>query len=294
MPIYYRDNQYAGINAHLHSILQNDRYGWATFHGAHIIDIARTLDTVLPEGYFALPERSMQIRQANGEPDSTPPQTRRPDIAIIRQSQQVSGVSKPSPVANPTLRLPAIEQPDLDDDFLTAVSIRRVDPDHRFGQPVTWLELLSPTNKPPHSGYRQYADKRRATLEAGLVLVELDYLHESHPIEPRIPSYANRDANAHPYMIIITDPRPTLADAEMLVYGFDVDAPVPVLPVPLSLPDAVTVDFGAIYNATYASLRAYGQQVDYAQQPVNWPAYTTPDQARIKARMQAVQHAQDK
>ena len=36
MPVHQRDNQYRGVNAHLHSLLQREGGGWEMFHAAHI------------------------------------------------------------------------------------------------------------------------------------------------------------------------------------------------------------------------------------------------------------------
>jgi hypothetical protein len=56
-------NQYLGINAHLHSLLQNEG-GWDSFHGLHIGDLTKTLQAqLLPMGYEARLKRSLQIRR---------------------------------------------------------------------------------------------------------------------------------------------------------------------------------------------------------------------------------------
>ncbi|MDZ4765058.1 MAG: hypothetical protein SGI73_10955 [Chloroflexota bacterium] len=64
MPIHLRDNQYRGVNAHLHSLLQSDYDGWETFHRDHIGYLRLELERALPveSGYFVLAERSLQIR----------------------------------------------------------------------------------------------------------------------------------------------------------------------------------------------------------------------------------------
>jgi hypothetical protein len=56
-------NQYLGINAHLHSLLQNEGE-WNSFHGLHIADLTTTLQAqLLPMGYEANLKRSLQIRR---------------------------------------------------------------------------------------------------------------------------------------------------------------------------------------------------------------------------------------
>ena len=54
-------NQFAGINPHLNSYLQQPDGGWETFHARHISDIATTLDDMLPPNYYAVEEKSLQI-----------------------------------------------------------------------------------------------------------------------------------------------------------------------------------------------------------------------------------------
>ena len=63
MAIHYRENQYAGINAHLHSYLQSEPAGWEEFHGMHISHLAETLDLLLPDGYLVRPEKQRESRK---------------------------------------------------------------------------------------------------------------------------------------------------------------------------------------------------------------------------------------
>ena len=62
MPNRSRQNQYRGINAHLHSALQNDG-GWDSFHTNHIVDLGRAIDACLPIGYVVDIKPSLQIRR---------------------------------------------------------------------------------------------------------------------------------------------------------------------------------------------------------------------------------------
>lgn len=63
MPIYHRDNRYAGVNAHLHSIFQAQG-GWSSLHTNIIAELARHLNSRLPEGYLVDIEQSLQIRHS--------------------------------------------------------------------------------------------------------------------------------------------------------------------------------------------------------------------------------------
>lgn len=66
-------NQYWGINAHLHSLWQAEG-GWDEFHASHLIYLANALKIpLLPMGYTAGVQQSLQIRCANtsdGKPEA--------------------------------------------------------------------------------------------------------------------------------------------------------------------------------------------------------------------------------
>lgn len=64
-PVRSVRNQYLGINAQLHSILQSDG-GWGNFHTRHIVHLADWLNAqVRSRGYVAVVEDSLQIRRAD-------------------------------------------------------------------------------------------------------------------------------------------------------------------------------------------------------------------------------------
>jgi len=57
-------NLYNGINAHLHSLIQNDpNEDWDGFHTQLITEIARALNAVLPDDYIVDVERSLQLKE---------------------------------------------------------------------------------------------------------------------------------------------------------------------------------------------------------------------------------------
>ncbi|MBC8100043.1 MAG: DUF4058 family protein, partial [Armatimonadetes bacterium] len=296
MPIHLKHNPYKGINAHLHSDFQHTD-GWGGFHSAQIIDLMRALDRKLPAGYIVDNEQSMQIRDYH--PDSgeaLKPDARsniKPDTVIVQAYPGMAGGGSAlaEAIDTPTRTLTATATADYDDQrlYLRAVAIRVLEPDLRFGRVVTLIELLSPSNKPGGSGFWQYAEKRILTLQAGIVLVELDYLHETPSPVPYIPSYPAHDPAAYPYSILVTDPRPTLAQGKAQFYGIRVDQVLPRVAIPLGTGDAaIAFDFNAAYQQTFTSASVYGLRADYAQLPAHFEAYDAIDQARIQALMQTV------
>jgi hypothetical protein len=154
MPLYSRKNLYRGVNAHLHSRLQGEPGGWEVFHSAHIIHLGEAIGDLLPPGYLVEPEKSMQIRAFrpdSGEPTTTAQMRRpQPDITIYHEFASEPPPSGKTQVTTPTLTLPAVESipPDAPE-YLTSLVIYRVADTEGIGTPVTWVELLSPTNKPP-------------------------------------------------------------------------------------------------------------------------------------------------
>lgn len=275
-------NPYPGVDAHLNSYLLQPDGGWESFHAEHIIRVREALDAVLPDDYYAASEKSLQIGGYGVEP----PTRTRPDVSVYmeRRGDAVAAVD----AEPPTQVLPI---PTLTHEFdITAVNIYRAERGSMPGVLVTRVEVLSPANKPGGSYAAGYQDKREETLKGGVHLVELDYLHTTAPIMAEIASYPSRQANATPYYVLVTDPHPFVDDQPAaLLYGVAVDAPLPRFAVPLAGEDAVALDLQAAYNTTYAGAKVFGRLADYTQPPVNFDAYRTEDQAKIRAVMNQFQ-----
>lgn len=289
MAIRAPNNLYRGINAHLHSILQNEPGDWESFHAAHIADLRSALERQLPPFYVARGERGLQIRET-GEENGSPGGGRTvPDVTIY----QLGATSRDNlpideGISSPTITIPVAETlARLEDDYLTSIVIYEIE-GGRLGRPVTRIELFSPANKPPKSGYRQYLRKRDETLKGGMRLVEVDYLHQSRSPVPNVPDYTSHNADTTPYTIIVSDPRPSLDIGKTFVYGFHVDDPLPVVTIPLSGNDHINFDFGAVYNYSYNEQRYHYFIVDYAELPEKFDTYSPFDQERIRQVMARV------
>ena len=221
----------------------------AFFHGMHISHLAAEIDALLPPGYFAEPERGLQIKPyhpVSGEEiriERT--QRHKPDISIYTSEvSQTTNYPASETISTPTFELSAIESLALDSEaYLQGIAIREVT-ENELGRPVTWIELLSPTNKGGGSGANQYLEGRESTLRARIALVEIDYLHQSPPVIPLIPSYPDREAAAYPYYVAVTNPRPNFQDGRLRVYGIEIDGTMPIVPIPLADADSFNLDFG--------------------------------------------------
>lgn len=249
--------------------------------------MARDLNGRLPEGYLVDVEQSLQIREIpldTGERLHRP----QPDLTVYRQpgAPAISGGG----AAIPTLTQSILETIDLDEDlYYAAVVIYRLEGSGTRGRAVTRIELLSPTNK-EGDGAIQYREKRITTLKSGLALVEIDLLHETPPVIRGVPRYPTEPGSTA-YRITISDLVPSFASGLAQTYAFPVDSPIPALSLPMGAGQTVRVEWQSVYDETFRSLRAYSQRVDYAERPPRFDRYSSEDQARILARMSAVQNA---
>lgn len=288
MPLHSPRNEYAGVNAHLHSFYQSHG-GWEGFHGKHVGDMAELITPLLPRGYVVDIEQSLQLREIH--PD-TGERIRRPqpDLTLFQaavvEPHSVGAISSSSAVA--TLTQPVARTIYLQERLhYSALLILRVDDSLALGKPITRIELLSPSNK-YGVGFIEYSEKRLLALKSGVRLVEIDYLHETDPVVVGVPSYARGEAGSHAYTITINDPNPDMDAGLATTFGFDVDVAIPTLDIPLDAGKSFALDFNAAYNKTFNSLSAFSLRVDYARPPEHFDSYHAADQARILARMATV------
>jgi hypothetical protein len=294
-PIRVAKNMYRGINAHLHSEWQAGGT-WINFHNAHITDLSRAIAAkVVPLGYRVEIEASVQVRFLDDDVTHY-----RADLTVQPEPLDVLPSRRPRPrqqvdeevlTTSESIALTRlIDFRDTEHPY-PAISIRPSTGAGKDAPPVAWFELLSPSNKQRPRERQEYADKRAALLEAGVVFVEMDYLHLTPPTFARLPRYNPAlppgQPNGTPYRIVVCDPRPYLRRGQAWLEPFGVDDPLPMIYLPLSGKEKVKLHFGPAYHQTLnASYLA--EQVDYAQFPVGWEYYTLADQARIAARMLAV------
>lgn len=281
-----RKNLYPGVNPHLNSALQSTGGDWHSFHNSCIERMADVLEQVLPAGYYPFTEEGLHLNRVDTRTGFliSPTQRNRPDVLINRQSVQAAARPTASSVGTPTLTLPVLDEIP-DDDLLMSVVVFSLEKAGR-GEPITRIELLSPANKPGGGHYNQYMLNRKLTLQSGLRLVEIDWLHETRPIISRMPSYPAGDAQSFPYSILISDPRPSIYEGVTQVYSFHIKDALPLVNIPLEGEDVATVDFGEIYNITFQQRYAYHTVLtDYTQKPVRFETYRNEDQQYILQRM---------
>jgi len=294
MAIHLRENQYQGINAHLHSTLQQ-RGDWSIFHGMHITHLSEALQAILPpdSGYIVVPEKSLQIIRDDFFSGQAQMVRTIPDVGIYKASGGSNLISATPQVATPGATVAVIDT-FTEIETVNAIVIYKTQAEDEdiFGKPITRIELLSPANKPPGSHYPQYISKRHDTLLSGLNLVEIDYLHERRAVLAILADYPQGEPKAYPYVILVSHPYPSLDEGTTDIYGFRVDDPIPTIAIPLAGNETIALDLGKVYNHTFISNFLYGLRlVDYEKIPEGFDTYDEVDQDHIKARMENVKNA---
>lgn len=151
-----------------------------------------------------------------------------PDVEVLRKETKVeeaSGVGLDYPSSTAAALTPATISLNLA--FPVEVRIPVIEiRDRQDNQLITAIEILSPVNK-RNPGLEPYRKKRLRLHEAGVHLLEIDLLRRGerpfkHPYLPK----------SH-YMALLT----RAGSTKTQVWAFNLDDPLPVLPVPLKAPD---------------------------------------------------------
>lgn len=233
---------------------------WSDFHADLATEIRAMLNAEIQPHYYATAVTYVTydiIQVAPVRPHSVSPDvsvwqrkgvepTRTGAVAVLDPPQAKSRV--PLEVA---MRLANIEVREAGTDLL-----------------VTAIEILSPVNKRPGLERQKYLRKRRELLRSEVHVMELDLLRggERSPFDI--------DLLPAPYYVTLSrvEERP-----DVDVWAVQLDARLPVVPVPLSAPDPdVALDLGAIVREVYRR-GGYTSRIDY-RQPVP-PPPLQPEQA---------------
>jgi hypothetical protein len=281
MALNFPDNRYPGVSAHLNSYMQQQNGTWSSFHAKFANTLQELLDSTLPSNYYAALEQGFQISEIGEE--KLQKSGSEPDVSILQKSRSIRSPQSSS-VATPTATIPLRETLEFDDedDRYIRVSVYKSEPDDVRGKLVTAIEIISPSNKPTRQGYAIYVAKRVNLLIAGINLVEIDLLHEGHPINEKLPSYRTGENNSFPYNIGVSIPYPDMESGNLTWYGVDVDKPLPTIILPLAGEEKALLDINTAYNQVFERTRQFSILVDYEKLPVNFERYSATDQQRIK------------
>lgn len=219
---------------------------WSDFHATFVNYWREAIADALPDAYEArIGERVYLIEQ---EPDAR--KLVIPDIGI--SSRELGSASSPV-VDTATLEPVTIPVTVLDGPREPYIEIL-----HRPKRSlVTVLELLSPANKNP-PGRTEYLSKRRALLYQSVNLVELDLLRGGQ----RVPMARALPPGDAYYFVSRAEQRP-----DCQVYSWLLPHALPILPVPLRIPDRdLLIDLAAVFTTAYERGRFY-RTIDYSQPP---------------------------
>jgi Protein of unknown function (DUF4058) len=239
---------------------------WPEVHTRLISAIATTLETRLSDAYFIGVEKRIYQLTADdavliGIPDTTIAQ--RSSVSdpppILEPNSDASATTtlvKPATCLTVTLPMPV----KIRESYL---EIRDIE----TGDVITAIEVLSPANKRTGEGRRAYEFKRQAVLGSQTHLIEIDLLRSGHPM------LMMGSIQATNYRILVS---PSNQRPHAQLYGFNVEQPIPIVPIPLKLGEVdLDLDLQDLLTHIYSQAR-YARRIDYQTRPV--PALPEPSQ----------------
>ena len=239
-------NPFPGMNPYLET-----RGLWPEVHNRLIGAIAAFLRRRLPFRYAVVTEERVVI--GHNPPEEPRRRYAIPDVVISSAAARpaLDRAARETDAAAVTVVLPDTYQ--TRQQFLT---VREQSRDYA----VAVLEILSPSNKYPGDGRREYSDKRQRILHSATHLVEIDLIRVGDPLP--VEGY-DGDA-AYRILVSRNEIRPA---AELYPFGLQSAIPDFVLPL-LNDADEPTLRLGEIVNDAY--LQGYyggGALIDYNDDP---------------------------
>jgi hypothetical protein len=241
---------------------------WKRVHDMLVVMMIEPLQVQLLPRYMAVLEGRLLLRPLDQPAAPAKFNLRLPDVVVteprLGATERGGGVLVAAPPLEATQPL-WVEEPELRI-WHSFLEIRTVEE----GAVVTVVELLSPWNKSPGEGQREYHEKQRAVLLSDTNLVEIDLLRAgAHTVAFRPQSLPPSD-----YRICIH--RVARRDG-FEVIPFSVRHPFPRIGVPLRGGERdVLLDLPAVFTRVYDS-GAFFAQVDYSGLPD--PPLAGPDAA---------------
>lgn len=235
---------------------------WPDVHHRLITAIGDVLAPQVAPRYYVWIEQRTYIVEVDGEE-----RIARPDVAIITAPSETGGdpfggggiplgagplgeggvATSVASIAQ-TVTLPQFEE--MREGYL---EIREA----QTHEVVTVIELLSPSNKVPGEGRKEYEAKRRHVLCTLTGFVEIDLLRAGEPM-------AMNPLPKSDYRILV---RAGGGGYRARLYAFGVRQPIPEVPVPLRYGEKeVRLALGRLLGEIYDRAR-YDLSVDYRQPP---------------------------
>jgi hypothetical protein len=188
-----------------------------------------------------------------------------PDVSVTTERRKKTSrkkggtaVAEPVVTAEPVLMRAFIEEEHRE----AFVEIYEATPEQRL---VTCIEVLSPSNKRPHTpGWDIYLRKRQSLLLGETNLVEIDFLRGGRRM-PMLDPWPNS-----PYTILVSRAKKYGLCRVWPVYS---QLPAPSVPIPLAKPDPdILLDLQPMIDSIYQRSR-YERSIDY-RKPLDPPLDT--------------------
>jgi hypothetical protein len=178
-----------------------------------------------------------------------------PDVAVLAQTRRSENAGAVTTVVAPQVESMTVTLPIAQEIKEGYLEIREV----ATGRVVTAIEVLSPSNKRAGAGRDAYENKRQRVLSSLTHLVEIDLLRAGKPMDM---------LNAPPksdYRILVSrsHQRP-----QAQLYSFDVQHPIPLLPLPLAPNDDEPIlNLHQLLDEIYEQA-GFDLTIDYTQPPI--------------------------
>lgn len=224
---------------------------WNDVHGKLITYIADDLNEALPPRYRA----ALQERVVIADLDQPLSGARYPDVAIL-EAPVIAGAGPATRSTRAMVVSPALLT--YQGDPLTQYTIEIVDT--KFGEKVvTSIEVLSPENKRPGDGMRQFQRKQDECRRAGVSRVEIDLLREGRRMF-EFPQRLLAPNQVKPYYVTVHRGGHS---GECELYAIDLREPLPLIGVPLRAGDAdAMLDLQSLIEHVYRTGRF---PIDYGE-----------------------------
>ncbi len=249
---------------------------WGDFHHELISEIKHALARAAPERYLVRAgERSYVVLVEQEGKTSHPfvPDLRATAKRRKKPARNQSGTAVAKPVVNggPILMRAFVEEEHRE----AFVEIYEATPETRL---VTSIEVLSPSNKRPHTpGWDLYVRKRQSLLLGDVNLVEIDLLRGGQRM-PMLDPWPDS-----PYTILVA--RAKKYDL-CQVWPVSFQIPSPSIPVPLAKPDPdIPLDLQPMIDAIYERSR-YERSINYSK-PLSPPLHAA-ETGWLKQQLQAM------
>jgi hypothetical protein len=227
-------------------------------HGRLIAYMAESLQTILPEPYYAEIYERVVVEETGRRIE--------PDVSVYRDDRFApSGAATVRHFAA-TATLPVVVPPG---DEMTETYLEILAPSGESERTIAVIEILSPSNKRPGSTTRaQYLRKQREILQSTAHLIEIDLLRGGDHTTAVSLSSARGHAGDFSYHVCVSRSHDR---GPFEVYGIHLRDRLPTLSIPLLPQDQdVALDFQAVFDRAYDA-GPYRRRLRYDERTLDPP-----------------------